>query len=277
MIARAALLALGIACAAARAEYTVVVDIAQPDELTATLKLPRAEGAPHRSMFAAPLGDCSRRIHSPACGGVPLKQQKNGTWIAEPRLPRGERGRSVQWSRSTDTPTSRNTRRCSSRSRAGCCCRRRRLLLRPTDDASGSGLRSRSARATPTASAPRRPESSRGACRPRATLPRSSSSGRIDPLARDRPFEVRYVADDPKRVETLGLEGLHEKALEYLARHPAAVARIAIAASGTLLVVWVGIDERRGRAGRRSREPQLRRELRDRQAESARQNAAADS
>ena len=78
-----ALATLSLLSAAAQAEYTVIVDIAQPDELTATLKLPKAEGAPHRLDVRGAAWGLQPQIHSPACGGVPLKQQKNGTWIAE--------------------------------------------------------------------------------------------------------------------------------------------------------------------------------------------------
>ena len=72
-----------LACAPIRAEYTVVVDMAQPDELTATLKLPKAEGAPHRLDIRGSAWGLEPQVHSAMCGGMPLKQQKNGTWIAD--------------------------------------------------------------------------------------------------------------------------------------------------------------------------------------------------
>ena len=61
-------------------------------------------------------------------------------------------------------------------------------------------------------------------------------------------FRVKYVADNGERVDRLGLKAMHERALSYLAR--------ALPPSTTtpdadldLLVMWVGIHERTGRAG----------------------------
>jgi hypothetical protein len=61
-------------------------------------------------------------------------------------------------------------------------------------------------------------------------------------------FDVGYVADNPARVVGLGLEASHEQLLAYLAQvvpPPPALP----ASERKLLVVWIGIDERNGRAG----------------------------
>ena len=247
MSGRATLLALAIASAAARAEYTVVVDIAQPDELTATLKLPKAEGAPHRLDVRGAAWGLQPQVHSPACGGVPLKQQKNGTWLAEPSC------REVTWKISPVVAidgyadVSRQATLLFQKPR-WLLLSEASSLLRPTDDTSGtaSSITIRSGNAAAIGATPSGKQSWR--------VPSASHAPEIfvvgDVSTRSRtigPFEVRYVADDPKRVDALGLEGMHEKALGYLARilPPPALP----SSERTLLVVWVGIDERRGRAG----------------------------
>ena len=243
-----ALAALSLLSAAAQAEYTVVVDIAQPDELTATLKLPKAEGTPHRLDVRGAAWGLQPQIHSPACGGVPLKQQKNGTWIAEPGC------REVAWKISPVVAVdgfadvSKHSTLLFQKPR-WLLLSEASALLRPIDDTNGSAtsitIRSGSAAAlgaTPTGKQSWRVPSARNAPEVFVVGDASIRSRTVGP------FEVRYVADDPKRIEALGLEGLHEKALEYLARilpPPPALP----ASERTLLVVWVGIDERRGRAG----------------------------
>ena len=273
MIARAMLLALGTACAAARADYTVVVDIAQPDELTATLKLPRAEGAPHRLDVRGTAWGLQPQIHSPACGGVPLKQQKNGTWIAEPGC------REVTWKISPVVAidgyadVSKHATLLFQKPR-WLLLSEASSLLRPTDDASGSAssITIRSGNATAFGATPSGQLSWR--------VPSASHAPEIfvvgDVSTRSRaigPYEVRYIADDPQRVETLGLEGLHEKALEYLARILPPSPGLP-ASERTLLVVWVGIDERRGRPGGAAGSRSFVANYVIGKAESARQNAA---
>ena len=247
MIRRAAVLALGIACTAGRAEYTVVVDMAQPDELTATLKLPKAEGAPHRLDVRGAAWGLHPQVHSATCGGVPLKQQKNGTWLADASC------REVTWKVSPVVALDGST---DASKQATLLFKNPRWLLlseptsllRLVDDASGSAstITIRSGTAAALGATPTGQQSWR--------VPSANNAPEIfvvgDVSTRSRtigPFEVRYIGDDAKRVDALGLEGLHEKALEYLARilPPPALP----ASERTLLVVWVGIDERRGRAG----------------------------
>ena len=235
MIVRAVLVALAIACAPALAEYTVIVDLSQPDELTATLKLPKAEGGPHRLDVRGAAWGLHPQVHSATCGGVPLKQQKNGTWLAEPSC------REVSWKVS---PVVALDGSVDASKHATLLFKNPRwvliseptALLRLVDDTTGSA----SSVTIRTAA---------------GTQPWGMSSANSaevfvvgDAAVRSRtigPFEVRYVADDPKRVEALGLEAQHAKVLEYLARvlpPPPALP----ASARTLLVVWVGLDERRG-------------------------------
>ena len=79
MIHRLILSSLGLLWGAACAEYTVVVDLARLDELTVSLKLPKAEGAPHRLNVRGAAWGLDSQVHSARCGEIPLKQQKNGT------------------------------------------------------------------------------------------------------------------------------------------------------------------------------------------------------
>ena len=249
MRTRAAIgLAALVACAPTLAEYTLVVDLAQPDELTATLKLPKAEGGPHRLDVRGAAWGLQPQVHSPACGGAPLKQQKNGTWIAEPGC------REVTWKISPVVAidgfadVSKHSTLLFQKPR-WLLLSEASSLLRPTDDTSGSAssITIRSGNAAALGATATGKQSWR--------VPSAKNAPEIfvigDASTRSRtigPFEVRYVADDAKRIESLGLEGLHEKALEYLARilpPPPALP----ASERTLLVVWVGIDERRGRAG----------------------------
>jgi hypothetical protein len=248
VIARAAALALGIACAAARAEYTIVVDMAQPDELTATLKLPKGDGAPHRLDVRGAAWGLHPQVHSAACGAVPLKQQKNGTWIADASC------REVTWKVSPVVALDGSTDASKQatllfKSPRWVLLSEPTSLLRLVDDTSRSAstITIRSGTAAALGATP--------AGKQKWRVPSAGNAPEIfivgEASTRSRtigPFEVRYVADDPKRSDELGLEGLHQKALEYLAKilpPPAALP----ASERTLLIVWVGIDERRGRAG----------------------------
>ena len=234
-----------IACAPARAEYTVVVDLAQPDELSATLKLPKAEGGPHRLDVRGAAWGLHPQVHSATCGGVPLKQQKNGTWIADAGC------REVSWKVSPvvaldgSTEASRHATLLF-KNPQWVLLSEPTALLRLVDDTTGaaSSISIRSGSFAALGATVAGTQSWR--------VPSASSFPEIfvigDVAARSRPvgpFEVRYVADDPKRVEALGLEVQHAKALEYLARVlPPPVGLPA--GERTLLVVWVGLDERRG-------------------------------
>ena len=224
-----------VACVPARAEYTVVVDLAQPDELTATLKLPKAESGPHRLDVRGAAWGLHPQVHSATCGGIPLKQQKNGTWLADPSC------REISWKVS---PVVALDGSIDASKHATLLFKNPRwlliseptALLRLVDDTSGS--------VSPVTIRTAAGTQSWG-------MPSASSADAFvvgDVAVRSRtvgPFEVRYVADDPKRVEALGLEAQHEKALAYLARVLPPPAGLP-ASERTLLVVWIGIDERRG-------------------------------
>jgi hypothetical protein len=58
------------------------------------------------------------------------------------------------------------------------------------------------------------------------------------------PLRVQYVCDDEDRVTSLRLLDIHRRALDYLSRVISLPAR-----EESLMVVWVGIDRRNGRAG----------------------------
>ena len=224
-----------LSCAPAQAEYTVVVDLAQPDELTATLKLPKAEGGPHRLDVRGAAWGLHPQVHSATCGGVPLKQQKNGTWLADPGC------REVSWKVSPVVALDGST---DASKHATLLFKNPRwlliseptALLRLVDDTTGSAA----------------PVSIRTAAGTQSWgMPSAYSAEAFvvgDVAVRSRtvgPIEVRYVADDPKRVETLGLEAQHEKVFAYLAALLPPPASLP-ASERTLLVVWIGIDERRG-------------------------------
>ena len=231
-----------LACPPARAEYTIVVDLSQPDELTATLKLPKAEGGPHRLDVRGAAWGLHPQVHSATCGGIPLKQQKNGTWLADPNC------REVSWKVS---PVVALDGSIDASKHATLLFKNPRwlliseptALLRLVDDTTGSAARVTIRTASGTQS-----------------WRMSSAEAFVigDAAVRSRtvgPFEVRYIADDPKRVEALGLEVQHAKVLEYLARVLPPPAGLP-ASERTLLVVWIGLDERRspsaGAAGNRS-------------------------
>jgi hypothetical protein len=57
---------------------------------------------------------------------------------------------------------------------------------------------------------------------------------------------VSHVADDPARVERLGLQAMHERAFAYLT---AVVPPPASDGERRLLVIWIGIDEKQGGIG----------------------------
>jgi len=242
-----ALVALSLMSAAAWADYTVVVDMAHPDELSVTLKLPKAEGAPHRLDVRGAAWGLQPQVHSAACGSVPLKQQKNGTWIADAAC------REVNWKVS---PVVALDGAVDVSKHATLLFQNPRWLLladpssllRLTDDtaAPASSITIQSGRTAVLGATPLGKQAWR--------VPSAGNAPEFfvvgDLPARSRTigaFEVRYVADDQRRIEALGLEAGHERLLEYLGRvlpPPAALP----ASERTLLVVWIGIDERRGRA-----------------------------
>lgn len=59
---------------------------------------------------------------------------------------------------------------------------------------------------------------------------------------------VRYVADDLARVKSLGLEAQHAQALKFLVDVLPPPAHLS-SAERSLLVVWVGVEDRHGKAG----------------------------
>jgi hypothetical protein len=244
----AILLSLGLLSPAARADYTIVVDPARLHELTLSLKLPKAEGAPHRLNVRGAAWGLDSQVHSARCGNTPLKQQKDGTWIAESSC------REVTWNVG---PLVVADGRADVSQQATLLFQQPRWLLlsEPT-----SLLRRMDVPPAPASQIVLQP----GAAAILGATVLGERSWRI-PSTNDAPeffvigdvparsrtigaFEVRYVADNPGRVEALGLESLHEKVLEYLGRllpPPPALP----AAERTLLVVWIGIDERRGKVG----------------------------
>ncbi|HEV8095177.1 MAG TPA: hypothetical protein VGP71_05565 [Burkholderiales bacterium] len=242
------LLSLGLLSQAARADYTIVVDPAQLHELTLSLRLPKAEGAPHRLNVRGAAWGLDSQVHSARCGETPLKQQKDGTWIAESSC------REVTWNVG---PVVVADGRADVSQQATLLFQQPRWLLlsEPT-----SLLRLMDVPPAPASRIALQP----GAAAMLGATALGERTWRM-PGANDAPeffvigdapvrsrtigtFEVRYVADNPGRVEALGLEPLHEKALEYLGRLLPPPSTLP-AAERTLLVVWVGIDERRGKAG----------------------------
>jgi hypothetical protein len=244
----AILLSLGLASQAACGDYTIVVDPARLHELTLSLKLPKAEGAPHRLNVRGAAWGLDSQVHSARCGNTPLKQQKDGTWIAESSC------REVTWNVG---PLVVADGRADVSQQATLLFQQPRWLLlsEPT-----SMLRLMDVPPAPASRITLQP----GAAAMLGATALGERSWRM-PSANEAPeffvigdvparsrtigaLEVRYVADNPGRVEALGLEPLHQKALEYLARVLPPPPTLP-AAERTLLVVWIGIDEQRRRIG----------------------------
>jgi hypothetical protein len=242
------LLSLGLLSGTACADYTVVVDLARLDELTVSLKLPKAEGAPHRLNVRGAAWGLDSQVHSARCGEVPLKQQKNGTWIAPGSC------REVTWKVHPELAVDRSADAARQATLLfqqphWLLLSEPTSLLRLVDDLSASA----SPIALKSGEAAMRGATAMGERSWRVPSPNEAPEffviGNVPARSRTiGAFEVRYVADNLGRVEALGLEALHEKALDSLARvlpPPPALP----ATERTLLVVWVGIGERHGRAG----------------------------
>ena len=244
----AILLSLSLVSQVARADYTIVVDPARLHELTLSLRLPKAEGAPHRLNVRGAAWGLDSQVHSARCGNTPLKQQKDGTWVAESSC------REVTWNVG---PVVVADGRPDVSQQATLLFQQPRWLLLSEPTAL---LRLVDVPPAPASRITLQP----GAAAMLGATALGERSWRMpsaneppeffvigDVPARSRTigaFEVRYVADNPGRVEALGLERLHQKALEYLARVLPPPPTLP-AAERTLLVVWIGIDEGRRRIG----------------------------
>ena len=161
------------------------------------------------SMFAAPRGIAAAdiRLRVAAC-----RSSSRRTVLGSPSCCREVTWKISPVSRSTDTPTSLNRRRCSSRNRAGCRYRRCHPFYRQTTPAERR-RRSRSAAALGATPSGKQSWRVPSANRPRFVVGDVSTRSRTI-----GPFEVRYIADDLKRVEALRLEGMGTRRRSNISR-----------------------------------------------------------
>jgi hypothetical protein len=231
----------------AHGQYLVTADPSQLSELTVTLQLPRgAEGPRKLNVRGTDMG-VHAQIDTPRCGRRPLRMTNDRAWVA----PRGcdavtwfVRPRAVHDGEAivSDQATLLFANRWVLLSEPA-------SLLRIADDKATNSLtiQTRSGQpvgfgATPLVNQHWRVSSTNNA-------PEFFVVGDIAPTTRSiGPFDVRYLSDDPSRVERLGLEVLHERALGFLAKVLPPPADLP-ANERSLLVVWVGVKETKGQSG----------------------------
>ena len=238
---------LALVSITAHAQYVVTVDPDQLSELALTLHLPHDVAGPRKLFVRGTDMRINAQIDRPRCGLKPLRTTKDHAWLAPPNC------KAVTW---LVRPKPAQDGQSLASDQASLLIANRWVLLsepssflRLADDKTSSSLKieTRSGQsigfgATALDNAHWRVSSTNNA-------PEFFIIG--DVAARTRaigPFEVRYVSDDPSRVERLGLESLHERALSYLAEVLPPPPELP-ANERSLLVVWVGVDETKGRAG----------------------------
>lgn len=247
-ITSALLLSLAVLPATAETTYTVKTAGTPPQELVVTLTLPSNDGQARKLAVRGAAWGLKSQVRAPRCGETPLRQEKAGSWVAPGSC------REVTWS-VTAKRVLDGTVDVSKQASLVFTSPRWFLLSEPTsllrivDDTQRSTLsvstgsaRAKGLGATPAGEGRWRVPSTNNA-------PEFFVVGNIAPRTRSiGPFQVRYVADDSDRVDRLGLEAIHEQALQYLARLLPPPAALPLN-ERMLLVVWIGIDDRHGRAG----------------------------
>jgi hypothetical protein len=216
-------------------------------ELSFTLTLPAATGGPRTLAPRGAAWGLKPQVDDVRCDGEVLPPGANATWTAPASCSK------VTWRVTPDAVPAEGADASEQRTLAvggG----RYVLLAEPTsmlrvqgDEAAGTIRAAAGSRplrgATPAAEA--------GAFRvpPAASAPEfyvlgdaAVSQRQVGALA------VSYVADDAARVQRLGLEAVHRKALSHLTKALPLPPRLA-AADRSLLVLWLGVAESRGGAG----------------------------
>lgn len=242
------LLSLAALPAIAETTYSVRTAGAPPQELVVTLTLPSNDGQTRKLDVRGAAWGLKSQVYAPRCGKTPIRQEKAGSWVAPGSC------REVIWSvsakrvRDGAVDVSKQASLLFENPR-WFLLSEPTSLLRVVGDTRGSTLsvspgspQTTDLGATPAGKGRWRVPSINNA-------PEFYVIGNIKTRTRSiGPLQVRYVADNPDRVDRLGLEAIHERALQYLVRVLPPPAALPID-ERTLLVVWIGIDGKHGRAG----------------------------
>jgi hypothetical protein len=238
----AILLCLSAVRALADSGYRVTVNWAHPEKLTLSADLPQSS-APTKLQVRVDGWGLDPQAESPRCGTT-LLQKEGKFWLAPATC------REVTW---TVTPTAVGEEGVDVSRQASLLFRNPPWILLSESTALLKRVDQESATSLTIESAPGfgATQVSEHAWR----LPSWNNAPEYfvigDVQAETRTvgiFQVRYVADKPAQVERLGLQAKHEQVLGYLSelvRPPAALPT----RERTLLIVWVAIDEKKGRAG----------------------------
>lgn len=244
----ALLLSLHALPANAETTYRITANGAQSQELIVTLTLPSDETRIRKLAVRGAAWGLESQVHSPRCGKTPLRMDTAGFWIAPGPC------RKVTW-RVSATRVRDGAVDVSKQASLLFENPRWFLLSEPTALLRVLGDAQPLTLVVSPGSAQVAGFGATSAGEGRWRVPSTDNApeffvvGDVTPRIRSiGPFQVRYVADDAERVARLGLEAIHERALQYLARVIPPSAALPIA-DRMLLVVWIGIDERNGRAG----------------------------
>ena len=229
-------------------EYHVTELASGNPELLATLNLAKKDGNARTLISRSDSLGLKSQIRSPRCGRTLLRRQSDGAWIVPARCTK------VAWNVrvkvAIDGKVDVSTQATVKFHKPSWL-----LLSEPTSllrlqgdnepstiTIRGTSKRSSSVGATEISDNVWRVSSLNNA-------PEFFALGQIQSATRSiGRFAVRYVADNSARVSHLGLETMHERALEFLASVvPPPIDAPSVERS--LLVIWVGIDETMGYSG----------------------------
>ncbi|TAK45960.1 MAG: hypothetical protein EPO27_09085 [Betaproteobacteria bacterium] len=232
----------------AETAYSVKTAGAPPQELIIALTLPSNEGQVRKLAVRGTAWGLESQVHSLRCGKTPLRQDAAGSWVAPGSCHMVTWHVSAKRVRDGAVDVSKQASLLFENPRWFLLSEPTSLLRLVGDSrqstltVSAGSLQSIDLGATPAGKGRWRVPSTNNA-------PEFYVIGNIKPRTRSiGPFQVRYVADNPGRVDRLGLEAIHERALQYLVRVLPPPAALPID-ERMLLVVWIGTDDRHGRAG----------------------------
>lgn len=231
----------------ANSEYVVVAGAKRPRDVKVTFTVPPSNGASRKLVLRGEQWGLRSQVVSPRCGSVSLSRSAPNEWVLPANCTH------VNWKVSFQLAAPRTVDVSIQASvffkpRGWWLLSEPTSLLRIKDDSRTSTLMVRGVGtalnqvgATPTGDGYWRVPSANNA-------PEFYAFGNIELSTRIvGPMAVQYVADDAKAVSELGLHAAHVAVLKYLATvvpPPDVSAR-----ERNLLVVWIGVDEREGRAG----------------------------
>ena len=233
--------------AAAHAHYEVRVAPGAPGPaLEMSLALPSDVAVPTRLAPRGAAWGLTPQVSDVRCGQVPLSQDTDGHWVA----PAG--CTAVTWRVAPDPVPPEGVDASAQRtwavgSRPWYLLAEPTSLLRPVDTDAATVIRAAPGSLPLLGATPVQP----GAFRvpPATGAPEFYVVGR--PRVSQRQvgaFTITDVADDASTVRWLGLQALHAKALNALLR-AVPVPTAGAAGDRSLMVVWLGVAESRGRAG----------------------------